>query len=61
MDNRVKALEEVEYVSLEQYNALLDRVVLLEEALAALNPEEPDVPEDPDMPEDPLDPEEPTE
>lgn len=61
MDNRVKALEEVEYVSLEQYNALLDRVVLLEEALAALNPEEPDVPEDPDMPEEPLDPEEPTE
>lgn len=52
MDDRVKALEEVEYVSLEQYNALLDRVVLLEEALAALNPEEP---------EDPLDPEEPTE
>lgn len=52
MDNRVKALEEVEYVSLEQYNALLDRVVLLEEALAVLNPEEP---------EEPLDPEEPTE
>lgn len=61
MDNRVKALEEVEYVSLEQYNALLDRVVLLEEALAALNPEEPDVPEDPEVPEEPLDPEEPTE
>ncbi len=52
MDDRVKALEEVEYVSLEQYNALLDRVVLLEEALAVLNPEEP---------EEPLDPEEPTE
>lgn len=55
MDNRVKALEEVEHVSLEQYNALLDRIVLLEEALAALKQE------DPDVPEEPLDPEEPTE
>lgn len=54
MDNRVKALEEVEHVSLEQYNALLERVVQLEEALAALSPSEPG-------PEDPLDPEEPTE
>lgn len=54
MDNRVKALEEVEHVSLEQYNALLDRIVLLEEALAALKQEEP-------TPEEPLDPEEPTE
>ena len=62
MDNRVKALEEVEHVSLEQYNALLDRIVLLEEALAALNPSEPEEenPEEPG-PEDPLDPEEPTE
>lgn len=59
MDNRVKALEEVEHVSLEQYNALLERVVQLEEALAALSPSEPE--EDPDIPEEPLDPEEPTE
>lgn len=49
MNNRVKALEEVEHVSLEQYNALLDRVVLLEEALATLSPSEPgeENPEDP--------------
>lgn len=73
MDNRVKALEEVEHVSLEQYNALLERVVQLEKALAALppsepgeeNPDEPEpedplTPEEPD-PENPLDPEEPTE
>ena len=62
MNNRVKALEEVEHVSLEQYNALLERVVLLEEALAALKPSEPEEenPEEPG-PEDPLDPEEPTE
>jgi hypothetical protein len=62
INNRVKALEEVEHVSLEQYNALLDRIVLLEEALAALKPSEPEEenPEEPG-PEDPLDPEEPTE
>ena len=62
MDNRVKALEEVEHVSLEQYNALLERVVQLEEALAALSPSEPEEenPKEPG-PEDPLDPEEPTE
>ena len=50
IDNRVKALEEVEHVSLEQYNALLDRIVLLEEALAALKQEEPDAPEEPEDP-----------
>lgn len=63
MDNRVKALEEVEHISLEQYNALLDRIVLLEEALAALKQEEPDVPEDPVDPgkENPDEPEEPIE
>ena len=63
MDNRVKALEEVEHVSLEQYNALLERIVLLEEALAALKQEDPDVPEDPVDPgeENPDEPEEPTE
>lgn len=62
MDNRVKALEEVEHVSLEQYNALLERVVQLEKALAALPPSEPgeENPDEPE-PEDPLDPEEPTE
>ena len=62
MDNRVKALEEVEHVSLEQYNALLERVVQLEEALAALSPSEPEEenPKEPD-PENPSDPEEPTE
>ena len=59
MDNRVKALEEVEHVSLEQYNTLLDRIVLLEEALAALKqedptPEEPVDPEEPDIPEEPI-------
>ena len=61
MDNRVKALEEVEHVSLEQYNALLERVVQLEEALATLSPSEPEEenPKEPG-PEDPLDPEEPT-
>ena len=53
IDNRVKALEEVEHVSLEQYNALLDRIVLLEEALAALKQEDPDVPEEPSEPEQP--------
>ena len=53
MDNRVKALEEVEHVSLEQYNALLERVVQLEEALAALSPSEPEE-ENPDEPEDPI-------
>ena len=55
MDNRVKALEEVEHVSLEQYNALLERVVQLEEALAALSPSEPEEenPENP-APEDPI-------
>lgn len=49
MNNRVKALEEVEHVSLEQYNALLERVAQLEEALAALSPSEPgkENPEDP--------------
>jgi hypothetical protein len=52
MDNRVKALEEVEHVSLEQYNALLERVVQLEEALAALSPSEPEE-ENPDDPEEP--------
>lgn len=62
MDNRVKALEEVEHVSLEQYNTLLERVVQLEKALAALPPSEPgeENPDEPE-PEDPLDPEEPTE
>jgi hypothetical protein len=44
IDNRVKALEEVEHISLEQYNALLERVVQLEEALAALSPSEPEEP-----------------
>ncbi len=53
MDNRVKALEEVEHVSLEQYNALLERVVQLEEALAALSPSEPEE-ENPDEPEEPI-------
>ena len=53
MDNRVKALEEVEHVSLEQYNALLERVVQLEEALAALSPSEPKE-ENPDEPEEPI-------
>lgn len=47
IDNRVKALEEVEHVSLEQYNALLERIVLLEEALNDLKSEEPSVPEEP--------------
>ena len=60
MNNRVNALEEVEHVSLEQYNALLERVVQLEEALAALSPSEPEE-ENPDASEDPLDPEAPTE
>ena len=60
MNNRVNALEEVEHVSLEQYNALLERVVQLEEALAALSPSEPEE-ENPDVSEDPLDPEAPTE
>lgn len=50
INNRVKTLEEVEHVSLEQYNALLDRIVLLEEALAALKQEEPDAPEEPEDP-----------
>lgn len=61
MDDRVKALEEVEHVSLEQYNALLDRIVLLEEALAALKQEDPDVPEEPSEPEPPEEPEQPEE
>jgi hypothetical protein len=52
MDNRVKALEEVEHVSLEQYNALLERVVQLEKALAALPPSEPEE-ENPDDPGEP--------
>lgn len=52
IDNRVKALEEVEHISLEQYNALLERVVQLEEALAALSPSEPEE-ENPDEPEEP--------
>ena len=62
IDNRVKALEEVEHVSLEQYNALLERVVQLEKALAALPPSEPgeENPDEPE-PENPLDPEEPIE
>ena len=49
MNNRVKALEEVEHISLEQYNALLERVVQLEEALATLSPSESgeENPEDP--------------
>ena len=50
INNRVKTLEEVEHVSLEQYNALLDRIVLLEETLAALKQEEPDAPEEPEDP-----------
>lgn len=61
MDDRVKALEEVEHVSLEQYNALLDRIVLLEETLAALKQEDPDVPEEPSEPEPPEEPEQPEE
>lgn len=50
IDNRVKALEEVEHVSLEQYNTLLNRIVLLEEALNDLKSEEPSIPEEPDTP-----------
>ena len=53
IDNRIKALEEVEHVSLEQYNALLERVVQLEEALAALSPSEPEE-ENLDEPEEPI-------
>ena len=41
VNNRVKALEKVEHVSLEQYNILLNRVALLEEALNDLKSEEP--------------------
>lgn len=48
MNNRVKALEEVEHVSLEQYNTLLNRIALLEKALNDLKSENPEVPDDPD-------------
>jgi hypothetical protein len=52
MNNRVKALEEVEHVSLEQYNVLLERVKQLEKALAGSSPSEPEeeIPEDPENP-----------
>ena len=48
MNNRVKALEEVEHVSLEQYNTLLNRIALLEKALNDLKSENPEVPDEPD-------------
>ena len=53
LEPRVKALEEVEHVSLQQYNALLERITLLEEALAVMPPSEPEEDPEPEPEPDP--------